>query len=108
MRILFDHNVPAPLRYVLKGHEVSTAAELGWDRLANGRLLAAADEAVFDVMITSDKGFLYEQNLSGRRIALVVLSRGNWPDVRLHITRILLALDSCRSGECALVEFSDS
>ena len=107
MRILFDHNVPVPLRYALKGHEVSTAAELGWDRLANGRLLSAADDAVFEAMVTSDKGFLYEQNVSGRRISLVVLGRGNWPDVRLNILRIQRALESCKSGECMFVEFID-
>lgn len=108
MRILFDHNVPVPLRHALSGHTVSTAAELGWDRLSNGRLLVAADEAAFEVMVTSDKGFLYEQNLAGRRIALVVLSRGNWPDVRLQVAKILIALQSCKSGECTFVEFMGS
>jgi predicted nuclease of predicted toxin-antitoxin system len=108
MRILFDHNTPAPLRYALREHSVMTAAELGWDTLVNGRLLTAAEEAGFEVLVTSDKGFLYEQNLSIRRVAVVVLSRGNWPDVKLNVSSILLAIESCKSGECVFVEFEET
>lgn len=55
MRILLDHNTPAPLRYWLVGHQVETAYERGWAELTNGELLCAAEEAAFDVLITTDK-----------------------------------------------------
>ena len=68
MRILLDHNTPAPLRYWLIGHEVETAYECGWAELANGALLAMAEQAGFDALITTDKSIRYQQNLTGRKL----------------------------------------
>ncbi len=104
MRILFDHNAPVPLRYSLLNYTVATTAERGWDRLSNGRLLDAAEEAGFDVLLTADKGFQHQQNLAHRRIAIVILSRGNWPDVKMNIPKILNAINAARGGACTLVE----
>ena len=104
MRILFDHNTPVPLRYSLRSYTVVTTAECGWDRLTNGRLLDAAEDAGFDILLTADKGFQHQQNLTHRRIAIVILSRGNWPDVRMNIPRILDAINAAKGGTCTLVE----
>jgi hypothetical protein len=104
MRILFDHNVPLPLRQFLRIHEVATTAEQGWDRLANGKLLDAAEGAAFDILLTADKGFQHEQNLSRRRVAVLILSRGNWPEVKVHTANILEALRKCQPGTCSVVE----
>jgi predicted nuclease of predicted toxin-antitoxin system len=82
MRILLDHNTPAPLRYWLIGHQVETAYERGWAELTNGDLLAVAEEAGFDVMVTTDKGIRYQQNLAGRRLALVVINTNDWTRIR--------------------------
>jgi hypothetical protein len=54
VRILFDQGTPAPLRKYLEGHEVKTAAEMGWSRLTNGQLLDAAEDT-FDLLITTDQ-----------------------------------------------------
>ena len=67
MRILLDHNTPAPLRYWLLGHQVETAYERGWSELTNGDLLRMAKEAGFDAMITTDKGIRYQQNACAGR-----------------------------------------
>ena len=104
MRILFDHNTPDPLRDSLRNYTVSTTAERGWERLTNGRLLDAAEEAGFDILLTADKGFQHQQNLTFRRIAIVILSRGNWPDVKVSIPRILDAVKAAKGGTCTLVE----
>jgi predicted nuclease of predicted toxin-antitoxin system len=104
MRILFDHNAPLPLRYSLRNYTVATTAERGWDRLTNGKLLDAAEEAGFDILLTADKGFQYQQNLTHRRIAIVILSRGNWPDVKMSIPKILDAINAAKGGACTLVE----
>jgi predicted nuclease of predicted toxin-antitoxin system len=77
MRILLDHNTPVPLRYWLIGHHVETAYERGWSKLTNGELLRMAEEADFDVMITTDQGIRYQQNLAGRRLALVVITKND-------------------------------
>jgi hypothetical protein len=82
MRVLLDHSVPAPLRHHLPGHEVIESATIGWERLSNGELLAAAEDEGFEVFITSDKNLRYQQNFSGRTIALVILGQGQWPAIR--------------------------
>jgi hypothetical protein len=82
MRILLDHNTPAPLRYWLIGHEVETAYERGWAELSNGELLRMAEEAGFDAMITTDKRIRYQQNLAGRKLAPVVISTNDWTRIR--------------------------
>ena len=68
MLILLDHSTPAPLRYELKGHEVVETVERGWERLANGALLDAAEAAGFELFVTADKNIRYQQNLTGRKI----------------------------------------
>ena len=75
MRILFDQNVPVGIRKLLRraGHEVVTSPDLEWEELKNGVLLKAAEEAHFDLMVTADQNLKYQQNLSSRKIALVVL-----------------------------------
>ncbi len=98
MLILFDHSTPAPLSSFLTGHTVKTARDRGWDRLSNGDLLAAAETAGFDVLLTADNSIKYQQNLSRRRIALVVLSSPQWPRVRLEVVRIAAAVNSAVPG----------
>ena len=84
MRILFDQGTPAPLRSFLRGHEVVTAHECGWGALQNGDLLRAAEAAGFDTLITTDQTLGYQQNLSERRLAIVVLLTTSWPLIRAH------------------------
>ena len=73
MRILFDKSAPYGLARHFEGHVIATAEERGWGRLENGALLSTAEESGFDVFLTVDKNLRYQQNLSGRKIALVVL-----------------------------------
>ena len=71
MLILSDHSTLAPLRYALKGHVMVEAVERGWERLVNGALREAAETAGFEVFVTADKNMRYQQNLAGRKIAIV-------------------------------------
>jgi hypothetical protein len=73
MRVLFDQATPLPIAPYLGGHSVLTAAQQGWATLGNGDLLKVAEEAGFDVLLTTDKNMRYQQNLAGRKIAIVVL-----------------------------------
>ena len=97
MRILFDQGTPVPLRKLLIGHGVSTAFERGWSELDNGELLAAA-EASFDAFITTDQSLRYQQNLSGRRIAILVLPTTSWPRIEEQASRIVDALAMLKPG----------
>jgi hypothetical protein len=104
MRILFDQATPVPLRPYLAGHTVHTAAEEGWDRLRNGDLLNAAEEAGYDLLLTTDRNMQYQQNIEGRKIAVVILSRQQWPQLRPHIQLVVDAVKTVRQGSFAEVE----
>lgn len=104
MLILFDQAVPVPLIPCLGGHNVRTAAQEGWDRLKNGELLSAAEKAGFDLLLTTDKNMHYQQNFEGRRIAVMVLSRQQWPQLRPHVQLVADALKKVQPGEYIEVE----
>jgi hypothetical protein len=92
MRVLFDQATPVPIRAYLEGHDVRTAAQQGWDTLKNGELLAAAEADGFDVLLTTDKNMPYQQNLAGRKIAVVVLGLQRWPSLRPNVRRVVEAI----------------
>jgi predicted nuclease of predicted toxin-antitoxin system len=96
MRILFDHGTPAPLIPFLTGHTVTKAKDAGWDRLVNGELLKAAEEAGFEVLITTDKNMVTQQNLKGRAIAIVVLGNSQWRIVQRHVRKIASAVNAAQ------------
>ena len=77
MRILFDNGTPNPITGSLVGHDVAFARQIGWHELKNGELLREAEEAGYDLLLTSDKKIRYRQNLSERKIAIVVLGTSN-------------------------------
>ena len=98
MRILFDQGTPVPLKQHLTGHQVDTAYELGWSRLTNGELLAAA-EGRFDALITTDRNLRHQQSTSGRKLAVLVLPTTSWPKLRGQVQNIVSALASLKPGE---------
>jgi hypothetical protein len=104
MLILFDNGTPAPLRHALSSHTVVEAIERGWDRLMNGELIAAAEEAGFDLLITTDKNMRYQQNLTKRKIAFVVLGNQQWPVLRLYVDRVVTAVNAVTPGSYCEVE----
>ncbi len=88
MKILFDQGAPAPLRRYLVGHEVQTAYERGWSDLSNGDLLRAAEDAGYQLFLTTDQNLVYQQNLRGRQIAIVVLLSTSWPRISRRVDEI--------------------
>ncbi len=104
MPILFDRGTPSGIRAALSAHEGTEAIERGWDRISNGELLRRAEDAGFDLLLTTDKKIRYQQNLKGRRIALVVLGNSAWRIVRLYLDRIVVAVDASKPGSYVEVE----
>ena len=98
MLILFDNGTPRGLARVLVGHIVEEARLHGWEELANGELIEAAELAGFEVLVTTDKNIRYQQNLTGRNISLVVLGNSQWPMVKLVVEDIVGAINSARPG----------
>ena len=105
MRILFDHGTPAPVRRALAGHSISTAYEMGWAELNNGDLLKEA-EASFDALITTDQNLRYQQNLAGRRLAILVLPTTSWPRIQQHVSQVTEAVNRLRPGDFVEMTFS--
>lgn len=105
MKVLSNHGTRAPLRQHLAGHEFSTAYEKGWASLQNGELLAAA-EREFASFITTDKNLRYQQNLTGRRLAILVLPTTSWPKLQRHLDKIALAVNALKPGDYVELSFS--
>jgi predicted nuclease of predicted toxin-antitoxin system len=104
---LFDHNLPHKLRTNLTAsgqHEIVTTSWMGWAELKNGELLRRAEEHGLDVFVTGDKSLVDEQNLAGRRLAIVALSANNWPIIKNHVPRILAAIESAGPGSFLAVD----
>ena len=106
MRVLFDQNVPIDLAPHLTGHEVTTARRMGWSELENGDLLKAAESGGFSVFVTCDRNLRYQQNLAGRSIAIVEITKNNWPSIKPHTATVLAAVDASVPGAYRTVECS--
>lgn len=105
MLVPFDHGTLKGLVRALSGHTIHTAQSKGWDTLSNGALLDAAEEAGFDLLLTTDRRIRYQQNLQARRIALVVLTGSTkWSRVRQQADRIAAAVAAATPGSYAEVE----
>jgi hypothetical protein len=85
-------------------HETFTAKYLEWSALKNGELLKACEDAGFDVLVTGDKTLPYEQNMSGRKIALVCLSAVSWPVIEPFVDVIAAAVDNAMAGRLVRIE----
>jgi hypothetical protein len=107
VKILFDINTPAPLARWLRGHEVKFGVDLGWKGLENGKLLDAAEESGFDLMITCDQNIPYQQNFTGRKIAVVVLSSNRWPLIRPAAARIATLVDFVQCGQVTRIQVQE-
>jgi hypothetical protein len=104
MRVLFDQATPVPLRPFLTDHTVRTAAQQHWDTLRNGDLLTAAEEAGFEVLLTTDRNMRYQQNLTGRTIAIVVIGHPQWPIPPYRIQRVVAAVNAATAGSYTEVD----
>jgi hypothetical protein len=98
MRVLLDQNAPQGLQTEIPGHEVILARQMGWHQLANGHLIAAAEAGGFDVLITADQSIRYQQNLTGRRPALIVLTTNHWDTIRPNVAEVVAAVEAIQPG----------
>ena len=99
MKILFDQGTPVPLRSHLAGHQIETASVRGWSELSNGDLLNQAESEGFEAMVTTDQNLHYQQNLSSRIIAILVLTSTSWPRIQSKVSEVKAAVDSLQPGD---------
>ena len=73
MRVLLDENLDWRLvRYFDADLQVTTMDRQRWKGKQNGELLEQAAET-FDVLVTMDKGFEYQQNISEYAIGVIII-----------------------------------
>ena len=104
MKVLLDENLPHRLRHRLGSHEAFTVSYMGWAGLKNGELLKAAEEAGFEVFFTGDQTLAYEQNLTKRCIAILVLSTIDRDILKSNAPLIAAALDNVTLGSIQQVD----
>jgi hypothetical protein len=104
VKVLLDENLDHALRTLLGHREVVTVAYMGWAGLKNGELLRAAEDNGIDVLLTGDQTLTYEQNLAGRRLAVVALSAIKLPIIKHYLAEIIAALDNAAPGSFQSVE----
>jgi hypothetical protein len=104
MRVLLDNGTPRGVAAALVDHSVEETRGRGWDTLRNGDLLAAAEAAGFDVFVTTDRNLPYQQNLAGRKLAIVVLTKARWSLIRLQLVEIKTAVESVAPGSLIEVD----
>jgi hypothetical protein len=80
------------------------ALERGWEGFVNGDVLDAAESAGFELLLTADNNLRYQQNLTGRKIAIVVLGNAQWPVLRRHAEKVVAAVDAATPGSYVEVD----
>src|SRR5438874_1229514 len=103
MTIILDENLPFGLRRMLAPRPVTTVQLAGFAGTKNGPLLALL-EGAFDIFLTGDKNLRYQQNLSGRRLAIIELPTNRWPLLRPLESRIVSAVDTCQPRDYIVIE----
>ena len=98
MKLLLDECIPWPLHRLLTSHTCTSVQAQGWSGIKNGELLLRS-EGRFDLFITSDQNIRYQQNLAGRRIAILELSTNDLR--RIHAAHSLLekAISEMQPGQ---------
>jgi hypothetical protein len=109
MLVLFDNGTPRNIaRYLIDHHTVTEARARGWDKLENGELLTAAETSGFEVILTTDRNLRYQQNLAGRKIAVVALGKGRWTLIKPHVARVVEAVNAATPGSYVEVEIPNA
>lgn len=110
MRVLLDEQLPRQLATHLVGHEVRTVQQQAWAGMKNGALLTAAETSGFHVFLTGDRNLEHQQNLSGCRLGVVVMTAPSnaLEDLIPLVAEALRAIGRIQPGEVLRVPGSDS
>jgi hypothetical protein len=104
VKIALDESVPDQVRRAFSGHEVYLVKKIGWGGISNGKLLAAVETAGFDCLVIADKNLRYQQDLKGRRLAIIELWTNHRPTLENHLPRIAAAIEGILPGEYRVVD----
>jgi predicted nuclease of predicted toxin-antitoxin system len=105
MKVLLDECVPWPMHKLLDVYSCTSTQWRGWGGIKNGELIRLAEEE-FDLFITSDQNLRYQQNLKGRRIAILELSNNDLRRIQAASHEILAAVANIRPGDFRHLEIT--
>ena len=103
MKFLIDECLPHQIRGRLTGHDSRALKYAGYSGYENGELLSIAEDE-YDVFITSDKNLRYQQNLSGRKLAILLLSTNDRNEILNNGERILAIVNRMKQSEFVELE----
>lgn len=105
MRALIDECLPRQLQAWLEQHvQATTVAGLGWKSTKNGKLLRAANDAGFDVLLTADQNMFFQQNLDGIRIAVLVVPTNRKRLVQKCVAAVVQSLSEIQPGQKVVMD----
>lgn len=106
MRVLLDNNIDRRISTLLAFYKVEHVQAIGWDRLKNGELIASAERAGFNALVTADKNLQYQQSLKGRKISIIVLNSlfVDFKGIAPLVPQILAALESLPEWSFIVIE----
>jgi predicted nuclease of predicted toxin-antitoxin system len=105
MRVLIDECLPSQLRsWLARDYDTSTLRDMGWEGLKNGKLLRAANDEGFDVLVTADKNMHYQQNFEGLRISSVVIPSNYKPFVQKAVPALRQSIDNLQPGQKVIMD----
>jgi hypothetical protein len=104
VKVLLDENLDHALRRLLGHHDVATVAYMGWSGLQNGALLQKAEDNAIDVLLTGDQTLRHEQNLTGKRLAIVAISAIQLPLIKDSLPEIIKTIDEAVPGSFQAVD----
>ena len=104
MRILLDECLDPGIRDFLTGHQVTTVSEANWQSIADSQLVQLA-QGNFDVLLTLDRGFEFQQNLKKLTFGIVIINatRNRQEDYRPLAEGLRRAIETVQPGQVAHV-----
>lgn len=107
MKILIDESLPRHVKHMLAHYKADTVQELGWSGIQNGELIAKA-EPEYAVFLTADKNLRYQQNMAGRKLALIILPTNRLSIVKKLADEIERALQHIGAGQYVELEMPEN
>ena len=99
MKVLFDQCTPKALREALPEHDVQTAHQAGMADLENGKLIEEAVKRGYDLLVTADRRMQKQQEIDGKPLRVVVLTRPEWDKAKSQIKEIRQAIATAETGQ---------
>jgi hypothetical protein len=104
VNVLLDENIAQRFWSRFGEHGCKTVAHMGWRTFTNGHLLRLAESSGFEVFLTADQNLAYQQNLTERTIAIIVLNTNDRALIEANLSLITEAIAAAKPGSFLLID----